>query len=125
MYQHEKIDYVELPAKDMSATKAFFTNVFGWEFEDAGPDYIAFQNQGLDGGFYRSELSSSRDKGSALIVFYSKDLESTYDKVINAGGMIISPTSPFSGGRRFHFSDPNNNEFAVWSELESDGQVCS
>ncbi|VVT23323.1 Glyoxalase family protein [Marinobacter salarius] len=22
----------------------------------------------------------------------------------------------FPGGRRFHFSDPNGNEYAVWSE---------
>ena len=119
MYEHEKIDYVEFPAKDMGATKKFFAVVFGWEFEDAGPDYMAFLNQGLDGGFYRSELSVSTDNGSALIVFYSKDLESTELKITIAGGEILKPTFSFPGGRRFHFTDPNGNEFAVWSEIDA------
>jgi N-acetylglutamate synthase-like GNAT family acetyltransferase len=25
----------------------------------------------------------------------------------------------FPGGRRFHFSDPNGNEFAVWSDIDA------
>jgi len=52
MNEHEKMNYVEFPAKDMAATKDFFTKVFGWSFEDYGPDYTAFSNEGLDGGFY-------------------------------------------------------------------------
>jgi predicted enzyme related to lactoylglutathione lyase len=119
LYEHEKIDYVELPAKDMDATKRFFSEVFGWEFEDAGPDYMAFLNQGLDGGFYRSERSASTNNGSALIVFYSNDLESTELKITTAGGIILKPTFSFPGGRRFHFADPNGNEFAVWSDTNA------
>lgn len=124
MHEHEKIDYIELPAKDMAGTKVFFGEVFGWEFEDAGPDYIAFDEQGLEGGFYRSELCSLRDNGSALVVFYSNALESTQLKIVDAGGAIVIPITPFPGGRRFHFSDPNGNEFAVWSDLDSKGNVC-
>ncbi|MEM9807750.1 MAG: VOC family protein, partial [Cyanobacteria bacterium P01_D01_bin.56] len=36
MNEHEKINYVELPARDIPATKAFFIQVFGWAFEDFG-----------------------------------------------------------------------------------------
>lgn len=25
----------------------------------------------------------------------------------------------FPGGRRFHFSDPNGNEYAVWSDIDA------
>ena len=32
MNEHEKINCVEFPAKDIEATKAFFTTVFGWSF---------------------------------------------------------------------------------------------
>jgi predicted enzyme related to lactoylglutathione lyase len=52
MKEHEKIDYVEFPAKDIEATKSFFKMVFDWSFEDYGPDYASFSNQGIDGGFY-------------------------------------------------------------------------
>ena len=116
MNQHEKINYVELPAKDLAATKAFFESVFGWSFTDYGPEYTAFENQGLDGGFFQSDLASSTEKGAALIVFYSNQLEATLAKVEKAGGSILRPIFSFPGGRRFHFTEPSGNEFAVWGE---------
>jgi hypothetical protein len=116
MSEHGKISYVEFPAKDMNATKSFFKTVFGWEFKDYGPDYTAFANQGLGGGFYRSDLHSSRDEGAALIVLYSSDLETTQQQVEQAGGEISTPIFSFPGGRRFHFIEPSGNELAVWSD---------
>ena len=117
MNEHEKINYVEFPAKDVEATKDFFTAAFNWSFEDFGPDYTAFSNEGLDGGFFKSDLTVSTTNGSALIVFYSKKLESTQSKIERAGGAIIKPIFSFPGGRRFHFGDPNGNEYAVWSDV--------
>lgn len=116
MNEHEKINYVELPASDIAATKAFFSQVFGWEFEDFGPDYAAFSNQGLDGGFFKSDLKSRANQGAALVVFFSDDLEATQSKVEVAGGEIVQEIFSFPGGRRFHFVEPSGNEFAVWSD---------
>lgn len=116
MNQHEKLNYVEFPAVDLTATKAFFSAVFGWEFVDYGPDYTAFSGVGLDGGFYNAPLNSSTAKGSALLVFYSADIKGTLAKVTAAGGQIIKPIFDFPGGCRFHFTEPSGNEFAVWSE---------
>ena len=116
MNNHEKINYVEFPAKDMEATRTFFAKVFGWSFVDYGPDYTTFSNEGLDGGFFKSDLNASTSNGSALIVFYSNNLEQTQVKIEKAGGSIIKPVFSFPGGRRFHFGDPNGNEYAVWSD---------
>ena len=116
MNQHEKINYVEWPAKDLNATKAFFSAVFDWSFTDFGSEYAAFAGEGLDGGFFHSDLKASAAEGSALIVFYSEDLESTLAKVERAGGDIVKPVFAFPGGRRFHFCEPSGNEFAVWSD---------
>ena len=116
MNRHEKINYVEFPASDMEKTKRFFGAVFGWDFQDYGPEYIAFSDEGLDGGFYLSEKCSSTANGAALVVFYSERLEETLAKVEAAGGYSVLPVFSFPGGRRFHFSDPNGNEFAVWSD---------
>jgi hypothetical protein len=118
MNEHEKINYVEFPAKNIEATKNFFTAVFNWSFVDYGPEYTAFSNEGLDGGFFKSDLTVSTNNGSALIVFYSNDLEKTQSKIESAGGSIIKPIFSFPGGRRFHFSDPNGNEYAVWSDID-------
>ena len=119
MSAHEKIDYVEFPSRDLNATKTFFETVFGWSFNDHGSEYTAFSDQGLNGGFYKSELTVSTATGSALIVFYSRELEQTQVRIEGAGGSIIRPTFSFPGGRRFHFSDPNGNEYAVWSDVDA------
>jgi predicted enzyme related to lactoylglutathione lyase len=115
LQQHEKINYLELPAKNIEATRIFFNSVFDWEFVDYGPEYTAFSNAGIDGGFFKSLLNASTENGSVLIVFYSDELDQTQAKITAAGGTIIKPVFSFPGGRRFHFADPNGNEFAVWS----------
>jgi predicted enzyme related to lactoylglutathione lyase len=119
MNEHEKINYIEIPAKDMAATKAFFSAVFGWSFVDYGPEYSAFLNAGIDGGFFQSELSVSTKNGSALVVLFSEDLEETQAKIEEAGGSILVPIFVFPGGRRLHFCDPSGNEFAVWSTIDA------
>jgi predicted enzyme related to lactoylglutathione lyase len=38
-------------------------------------------------------------------------------RVKSHGGTITKEIFSFPGGSRFHFTDPNGNEFAIWSEL--------
>ena len=116
MTEHLKLTYLELPAKDISATKAFFQSVFNWTFKDYGPEYSSFSSESLDGGFFKSDLASSSANGAALPVFYSKTLEDTQRAIEKAGGATVKPIFSFPGGRRFHFVEPSGNEFAVWSD---------
>eukprot|EP00033_Pygsuia_biforma_P006202 GCRY01006901.1.p1 GENE.GCRY01006901.1~~GCRY01006901.1.p1 ORF type:complete len:130 (+),score=0.55 GCRY01006901.1:16-405(+) len=116
MNTHEKLNYVEFQAKDLLATKAFFSKVFNWEFSDYGEDYTSFSGQGLDGGFFKSDNCSLSSNGGALLVFYSLDIKSTLEKVVNNGGTILRPIFDFPGGCRFHFMEPSGNEFAVWTD---------
>ena len=116
MKQTGKINYLEMPSRDLNATKQFFSSVFGWSFVDYGPEYVAIEDAGLDGGFFKSDKVAITENGSVLVVLYSSELESTVEKVKNAGGQITQNIFSFPGGRRFHFTDPNGNEYAVWSE---------
>ena len=125
MPNHNKIDYVEFAARDMQATKQFFTEVFGWSFEDYGPEYTAFSNQGVDGGFYSAEKNSNFEANGSLIIFFSEDLESTQSAIEQAGGTISQQIFSFPGGRRFHFTEPSGNEMAVWSNKDENGEVIS
>jgi hypothetical protein len=38
---------------------------------------------------------------------------------LEVAGEIIRAIFSFPGGRRFHFSDANGNEFAVWSDIDA------
>lgn len=112
-----KINYLEMPARDLFVTKEFFGSVFGWQFTDYGTEYCAFnKSAGMDGGFYLSENCAKAESGSVLVVFYSPDLAQTQAKIEQAGGQISQTVFEFPGGRRFHFLDPSGNEFAVWSD---------
>ena len=116
MSPHHKINYIEFPSSDLTNTKIFFGKVFNWNFVDYGPEYSSIVEAGIDGGFYLSQNKMRTDSGSVLIVLYSENLEETEVKVKEAGGEIIKPIFGFPGGRRFHFTDLNGSEFAVWSE---------
>ena len=105
-----QIDYVEFAATDIARTKQFYAAVFGWRFEDYGPDYTSFQDGRLAGGFARGQ------PGGPLVVIYGRDLGQLEAKVRKAGGSIVREPFAFPGGRRFHFRDPSGNELAVWSD---------
>lgn len=112
-----KINYIELPAADIEAAKSFYGKSFGWTFVDYGPDYCSFNDGSLDGGFFKSDKrSASGTNGAALIVLFAADLEGARGVVSANGGSIMRDIFSFPGGRRFHFSDPNGNELAIWSD---------
>lgn len=116
MSNHHKVNYFEFPCQDIPKTKAFFNQAFGWDFVDYGPDYCAITGAGLDGGFFTSDKKSLTADGATMVVLFSESLEDTYQAVVNAGGSIIQEVFEFPGGKRFHFTEPSGNEFAVWAE---------
>lgn len=108
--------YLEIPSRDLNATKRFFHDVFGWQFTDYGEAYTAFESDYNLGGFYRADKVSHTSSGGCLIVLYSSQLESTRQKVIDSGGVISADTFSFPGGRRFQFTEPGGSELAVWTD---------
>jgi uncharacterized protein len=113
MSNDHRIDYIEMPATSIAATKKFYTDAFGWTFTDYGPDYTSFADGRLSGGFAKA---GTVVRGGALIVIFADDLADAEQRVRAAGGTITKPVFSFPGGRRFHFTDPSGNELAVWSD---------
>ncbi|HET7276203.1 MAG TPA: hypothetical protein VFI91_13625 [Longimicrobiaceae bacterium] len=50
------------------------------------------------------------------MILYADNLEETERRVRENAGIILKGIFSFPGGRRFHFTDPNGNELAVWSD---------
>ncbi len=116
--QHHTINYIEFTATDVARARQFYTTVFGWTFEDYGPEYTSFHatKAGVDGGFRLGKPGEARGEGAPLVVLYSSDLKAAEAAVVAAGGSIVVPTFEFPGGRRFHFADGAGNVLAVWTE---------
>ncbi len=111
---HHSIDYIEIAMRDVADAKRFYTQAFGWRFNDYGPDYAGIQGGGREVGGFRKDANVT--PGGPLIVLYSRDLTATLGAVREAGGRIVKEPFSFPGGRRFQFTDPSGNELAVWSE---------
>ena len=105
-----RISFVELPARDLLAAKAFYAAAFGWSLTDFGPSYSCTMSGDVDLG-----LQGDANEASAapLPVVTVDDLEAAQAAVERAAGRVTQPIFGFPGGRRFHFADPNGLELAV------------
>lgn len=106
----DKIDYIEFPTNDGSASGTFFSDVFGWKLIDYGPTYIGLDGAGIDSG-----IDAAPDRVAApMAVIRTDDLDAAERRVVVAGGVITRPQFDFPGGRRFHFREPGGSELAVY-----------
>lgn len=106
-----RLDYVELPASGIAATRSFYESAFGWSMTEFAPTYCATTSGDTDLGL---QSDASERSAAPLPVIQVKNLEAVLAAVENAGGKIVKPIRAFPGGRRFHFADPSGNELAVW-----------
>jgi predicted enzyme related to lactoylglutathione lyase len=111
--KNSQINYIEFKAPNLEEIKAFYSKCFNWVFTDYGPNYVAFSQSGMDGGF---EKTNSEILNGALVILYHEDLTFAKNNVLKYGGNISKDIFSFPGGRRFQFLDPAGNELAVWSD---------
>lgn len=113
MENDKGINYVEFIVSDIERAKTFYGRAFGWRFTDYGPTYCEFNDGHMKGGF---EAGEPTPKGGALVVLYGRDLDALQSAITRAGGTITKPQFDFPGGRRFHFTDPDGYELAIWTK---------
>lgn len=106
-----RINFIELPARNIGAAKSFYADVFGWSLTDYGPSYSCTVTGDVDLGL---QGDAAHATSGPLAVIAVDDLEGAAAAVEKAGGTITRPVFSFPGGRRFHFRDPNGNEMAAW-----------
>lgn len=105
-----RISFVELPARDIAAARAFYAEAFAMALTDFGPTYACTMTGDVDLGL-QGDLAEA--PAAALAVITVDDLDAALAAVEAAGGKITRPVFAFPGGRRFHFTDPHGNELAA------------
>ena len=104
-----RLNYVELPVRDIGAAKSFYERVFGWSMTEFGPTYAATLTGDTDVGLQADAAEATK---APLPVIEVDDLEAAFEAVTGAGAEIVRPIFAFPGGRRFQFRDPAGNEIA-------------
>lgn len=112
---HHAISYVEINVSDLAGAKTFYTEAFGWQFNDYGPTYAGIRAVGGEGeiGGLNGERAPAR--GGPLVLLFSDDLDASVTAVEAAGGQVAEGPYDYPGGRRFHFTDPSGNELGVYA----------
>jgi hypothetical protein len=105
-----RINFIELPARDLGAAQTFYSAVFGWELTNYGPSYACTTTGAVDLGLQGDMSEAPR---MPLPVVLVDDIAAAQTAVVEAGGTISKPVFAFPGGRRFHFRDPNGLELAI------------
>ena len=104
-----RLNYVELPVRDVAAARAFYETVFGWSLTEFAPTYAATLTGDTDIGLQGDASEATK---APLPVIEVDDLEAAFDAIAGAGAEIVRPIFAFPGGRRFQFLDPSGNEIA-------------
>ena len=104
-----RLNYVELPVRDVPTARRFYEQAFGWSMTEFAPTYAATLTGDTDIGLQGDPNESSR---APLPVIEVEDLEAALAAVAQAGAEIVRPIFAFPGGRRFQFLDPSGNEVA-------------
>lgn len=102
--------FIELPASDINAAKAFYTRAFGWDLTEFGPTYACTMTGDVDIGLQGDSAEATQ---APLPVITVENLETALAAVTAAGATIVRPIFAFPGGRRFQFLDPHGNELAA------------
>ena len=106
---HHAIDYIELPAADLPATRAFYEKAFDWQFNEYGPEYAGIRAPSGDGEVGGLNGAAGPDRKAPLVLLYSDDLDATVDAVRAAGGTIVQEPYDFPGWPAVPFHRPERD----------------
>jgi uncharacterized protein len=102
------IIHIEIPAKDRTATAAFYEKLFDWRTQElTDVNYTSLQTGNIAGGLFQS---SEAQPGIVSFYVQSDDIDADLKRVEELGGKVVSPKThvPTVGWFAF-FTDPNGN----------------
>jgi predicted enzyme related to lactoylglutathione lyase len=121
-YPDGVFSWVDLSTTDTERAKAFYTGLFGWEYEDMPlGDFGFYTMYQIDGYNVAGMGPMSPDmQEQGVPPFWSsyvnhRDVDSIAAKTAEAGGTVIAPPMDiFESGRMAMFQDPTGAMFGVW-----------
>lgn len=104
--------HFEIGCFNGSATRDFFSQLFGWEISDAASGLMINAGESIDG--HISELAS--EWGNYVTVYVQvDDLETYLQQVNNLGGkVLVGPVNIPGQGSFAWFAAPEGNIMGLW-----------
>ena len=123
--------WVDLATTDQAAAKAFYADLFGWDYQDNPMDesgQIVYTMAMTDGSFVGGMYEQPEDQRQAgipphwLIHIAVDDVDATAARVPGLGGTVAAPPFDiFDAGRMTIISDPTGAHVAFWQAKQHIG----
>jgi uncharacterized protein len=111
-----KICYLEMPAKDVSRSAAFYSSAFGWNIRKRGDGATAFDDTtGQVSGAWVTDRSAWSEPGLLFYIMVD-DIEASIKRVTDHGGVIVQPLCADSPETIARFRDPGGNIIGLYQE---------
>jgi predicted enzyme related to lactoylglutathione lyase len=109
--------WIDLGTSDMEAATRFYGNLFGWQFQSAGPEAGGYGFFLLNGKMVAGvgPLMSEQQPVAWSTYIDTDDADATTAKVREAGGtVIVEPMDVMDVGRMAFYFDPTGAAIGVW-----------
>jgi predicted enzyme related to lactoylglutathione lyase len=128
-----KVQHFDVPADDMRRAKKFYSDVFGWEFEDypmPGMEYSAIYTTDVDKKTRMPKEVGSINGGllkrggpwmlkTPTVAVVVPDLETAIKKIKTAGGSVIMDSTKVGEmGFYAYVKDTEGNTIGVWQSIK-------
>ena len=116
--------WIDLGTSDMEAATRFYGNLFGWQFQSAGPDAGGYGFFMLNGKMVAGvgPLMSEQQPVAWSTYIDTANADETTAKAREAGGtVIVEPMDVMGAGRMAFFIDPTGAAIGIWQPLQHGG----
>jgi uncharacterized protein len=117
--------WLDLTTSDIGRAQDFYGTVFGWTFENAGPEYGGYINAAKDSRPVAGLMANRPEIQSPdnwATYFHTADIKATMSAVTEAGGSVCMDTMEVPAkGYMSVVTDPSSAFFGLWQPLEHHG----
>jgi hypothetical protein len=121
-----RVVHFEIQADDLERAKSFYTDVFGWSFEDyteyTGSPYWGVvtgpeEEPGINGGLLPRPVpaaASGQGTNSFVCTIGIEDYDETERRILAAGGQVATPKTALPGmAWQGYYLDTEGNTFGI------------
>jgi predicted enzyme related to lactoylglutathione lyase len=112
--ENGKVCYIEIPARDIERSSAFYGNAFGWNIRTRGDGHMAFDDTTgqVSGTWVRGREPASVP---GLLVYIMVDsVAAALDAIVANGGEIVQPIGADAPEITARFRDPGGNVIGLY-----------
>ncbi|QXJ19968.1 VOC family protein [Actinomadura graeca] len=110
--------WLDLGIPDLDRAKTFYGTLFGWQFQDVGPEGGHYNMCTLRGEPVAAMMQNPDEQATKFwwnVYFATDDIGEVVDRAAKAGGEVVQPAMDvMSQGRMAIVKDPQGGQFGLW-----------